>query len=526
MKKKRYAPPAAMNQAADLSPSSLMGSFQGAEFSRDRGYVWVPTLDSREEVDQWSRVELQSRAQVLFNSGGGFFNGAVKAIARMVAGTGLMPYPTPTKVRGREQKLREWSRKVRLLYSQRCGSANTFDLGRRFNTGQAQRLIIRNKIKAGDMFGVLAREEETNRLRVQFYEANQCSNGDGTDAAFTDGVKCDRHNAPVAFRFTGKDEQGKQIQVDIPAEHVLHCIEQERLHQVRGLTRAYPVLNQLYDRGEIDRAITKGIKVREHIAYAIEQEMAQQPGTPGGAGSTAGGNTRAIQLANGKQISVQEFLTGGEARELRPGQSFKVIESSRPSPQVREHKHDIIRSAARALGYSVEILWDIIELGGANMRFVQADTQAQIEIEQEDLVDQFLGPHYIAWIRDMIEHGEVEDVDGWELHSWLAPARLTVDFGRDGKLHIEQYKRGHITMKTLLGYRGEEWTIEIDQYLDERQYTTQGVYDRYVTVNGVARPMSWDEAFPELKQGEFPTAEKDQEDPEDKPEPAPVRTRI
>lgn len=479
----------------DLTPSAALGSFQGAEVTRDRGWIWIPTLSSKDEVDQWSRAELQMRAHVLFNSGGGFFHGACKGIARMVCGTGLMPYPTPPQVRGQEMITREWSRRVRQLYAQRCGSANTFNLERRFNVGQAQRASILNKIKSGDLFWVLARDADTGRLRVQLYEANQCGNGDTRgDASWTDGVKTDAHNAPVAYRFLGMNAAGKKTQTDVPVPHVLHLLEQERLHQVRGLCRPYPVLNSLFDAGEINAAITKGIKIREHIAYAVEQELPSAPGVPGGYGATNGGvsaaeNTKFIEGNDGKLISLQEFLTGGEARYLKPGQKFKMIESNRPSEQVREHKYDIYRAAARTLGYSLEILWNIVELGGANMRFVQADTQAQVEIEQEDLVDQALGPHYIAWLRDMIEAGEIEDRPGWELHSWLAPARLTVDFGRDGKLHIEQYKRGHITMKTLSGYRGEEWTLEIDQYLDERQYIKEGIESRGLT---------WDEAFPEI----------------------------
>lgn len=485
--------------ATRLEPMSLQGSFQGASVSRDRGYVVLSTLETKKEVDAWSHMELLKRSRFIRNNAGGLIQRGIKGIARMVCGTGLIPYPMPIKVKGREQKLRDWSRKVRMLYSQRCGSKNTFHLGKRYNTGQAQRATIANKIVDGDVPWVLSRDEETNRLRVAIYEANQVGNGQGrVDKSWHHGVKCDRHNAPLAYRFLGRDDAGRETSVDVPAENVLFNAEYERLQQVRGLTRFYPVVNKTMDRGEIMAAMTKGIKIASQIAYTIEEQKTtsgQFQEVPGAPGSMAPRPTKEIITSDGKKLTLEQFLTGGgEAWELKPGQSFKMVQANNPHPNVAAHLQELVRDVALALGYYPEILWNIIELGGANMRFVQADTQSQIEVEQEDLVDQSLGPHYIAWLRDMIEAGEVEDVEGWELHTWLLPGRLTVDFGREGKLFIEQYKRGMITMRSLYGFRGEEWQLEIDQYLDERMYIKEGLKERDLT---------WDEGFPELKQGGF-----------------------
>ncbi|WP_172682807.1 phage portal protein [Verrucomicrobium spinosum] len=486
--------------APDLTLSAMQGSFQGAEFSRDRGYIYLPTLDTKKEVDEWSRLELLKRSRFIYNSGGGLIHRAVNGVARMVVGTGLMPYPLV--------KNKEWSRRVRMLYSSRCGSANTFHLGKRFNTGQAQRAIIRCKIKDGDGAAVLARDEETNRLRIALYESNQIGNGrkHEPNKRWHDGVLLDQHTAAQAFRFLGTNDRNQETTVDVPAENVLFFANYERINQVRGLTRFYPVLNKVLDRGEIMAALTKGIKVASHIAYVIEEAAQQTSNVAGAGGALAPRPQKFIETNDGKKISLEQFLMGGEAWGLKPGQTFKMVQSTNPSQNVREHLNDLVRDVALALDYFPEILWNIIGLGGANMRFVQADTQSKIEEEQEDLVDQFLGPHYIAWLRDMIEHGEIEDIEGWENHAWLAPARLTVDFGRDGKLHIEQYKRGMITMKSLYGFRGEEWQIEIDQYLDERLYIKEGVE---------ARKLTWEEAYPEQRQQTIEPA-KDEEEEEDK----------
>ena len=98
------------------------------------------------------------------------------------------------------------------------------------------------------------------------------------------------------------------------------------------------------------------------------------------------------------------------------------------------------------------------------------------------------------------------------MHTWLTPARLTVDFGRDGKLHLEQYKQGHITLRTLYGYRGEDWRVETDDYLDERAYMKAGAERRGLTLQ---------EAYPQFfgpnagAQASSNSKEEEDEDPDD-----------
>lgn len=500
----------ARHQSAVPDVMAAYNSFQGADrFSRDRGYVYLPTLDTLQEIDTWSRTELLRRARFVYNSGGGLVNRCVDGAARMICGTGLFPYPMG--------KNKDRNRRLRMLWNSRAESANTFDLSRKFSCGMAQQAIIRNKIKDGDVAPVLARNAD-GRLRVMFYESHQVGNGIGSLTGATsiqdsgnwhDGVQLDAHNAPMNYRLVSQGVNQAVTTVDVPAQNVLFCVNYERFGQVRGLTRFYRVINKVLDRGEIMHALTKGIKMREQIGYSLEQQMptvSQMP-TPGAPGTTVGPNApkpsgTLVDVGNGRKITLEKFFGAGEARDLAPGQSFKIIESDHPDANVREHDKNLIRDIAWGMKFSPEVLWNVTELGGANTRFIMADTQSQIDVEQQELVEQFLGPYFLAWQRDMIEAGEIEDADDWELHTWLLPKRLTVDFGRDGRLYIEQYKRGHITMKSLYGFMGDEWQIEIDQYLDERQYIKEGMK---------ARGLTHAETFPEIGTGTIAKQEQAEE---------------
>lgn len=526
--------PLASNPALEIQ--AAMGSFQGAGSSTDRGYVYLPTLDSKKEVDAWSRLELLKRSHYVYNSGGGLMQRGVDGVSRMICGTGLLPHPTPTKIKGREQKTRDWVRRRRELYMERAGSANTYDLSRRRNVFQCQRAVVRSWIKDGDIASVLAREPSINgvrgRLRRKLYESHQIGNGTmkgvPANSGWHDGVLCGPHNEPLAYRLLG-EVNGRETVTDVPADNVLFTLNDQRINQVRGLTRLYSVVNKVLDRGEILHAITKGIKTAQQVAYVIEQQMhQQQQQVAGGAGSLIPKPTTVIETPDGKKVNLETFLGGGEAWGLAPGQQFKVVGSNNPTANVADYLKEMVRDVAWAIGYWPEILWSIIELGGANARFVQADLAQQIEVEQDQLVDQYLGPDYVADTYDMIEAGELDEIDGWEKHVWIAPARLTVDFGRDGKLYIEELKRGIRTMKSMYGMRGEEWQIEIDQYLDERQYISQGIYDRKIRQGKVDREMTYEEAFPEQRQGvmESPGSRAEQQAQEAKESTQAIEQRL
>jgi capsid protein len=493
-----------------LTPSAAYGSFQGADYSRDRGFVWLPTADSKKEVDATSCAELRKKSRVLYNSGGGLFQRAINGVARMVTGTGLDPYPLT--------KNRDWNRRLKALWNKYACSKNTFDLARRFNARSVQPAILISKLRDGDCAPVLARNED-NRLRMAFYEAGSIGGSGKASEGWCNGVKCGPHNEALAFEITGPDLNDKPGQsTTVPAEHVLFCADHRRFGSVRGLPRLTPVINQCFDWGEIGAAITKNIKVTQQTAYVIEQQM-QSAGAqpiPGEHGSLLPPRAvREVDLGNGRKVNLEEFLNGGESWAMQPGQTFKLIESANPHENVVGHRSELVRSIAWDMGYAPEILWNIIELGGANMRFIQSDAQREIDVEQERLIEDFLGPFYIAWVMDMMEGDFIEDPgDDWMAHGWIPDQRLSVDIG-DAKMHIEKHKRGMITLKSLYGMCGDEWQIEIDQYLDERQYIKSGL-----TSNG--RNLTWEEAYPELKQGPFqPDATADPEDNTDSPKKNP-----
>lgn len=485
--------------APDLTPSAAVGSFPGAEWSRDRGYVYFPTLDSEREVDSWSRTELMKRTRAMYN-GIGFVRGLINGIARMVCGTGLTVQPTTSSP--------EWNRKAQRVFEARTGSRETFHLARKYNFRGSQRAVVRGWMKDGDLLSVFARTEG-GALRTALYEGNQIGNGSGPAKGWVDGVNLDRHRGPLGYRIVTQEENGRTAFADIDAMHCTLVTDYERIGQARGVSCLYHAVNRLLDRGEILAATTKGVKLSAQVGYVIET-AAGSPGPQTGTLAPKRPQTT-VQLPNGKKVTLEQLVESGQIDELQPGQSIKILHDARPHPNVTTHLDGLVRDISLGTGFFPEVLWNVSGLGGANTRFVMAAAQSRIEELQEDLVTTYCAPNYLAHIADAIEQGELEFHPEWFLHTWLTPARLTVDFGRDGKLHLEQYKQGQITLRTLYGYRGEDWKIEIDDYVDEVAYKKERAAKRNLTLAEV-----WPDVYGP-KAGAAAPAPQDQEDPEDDP---------
>jgi capsid protein len=455
-----------------MQPQAAWGGYEGALTTTQHKWVYMPPMGPRsgiassEEVDSMSRTELLTRIAHLYRNRGKPRR-IINCITRMVTGTGLMPEPMTKDTR--------YNDAVRKLWLRHAESPQAFSISGKWSSSTAQRALKRAQLKTGDSALVPARDRE-GRLRFMLYDGAQIGDGTNKPAGMYDGVLCDatQDNRPLAYRFLGRDVKGKLTQKDVDAQNVLFFCSREGIGWNRGVTcLAHAVLN-LRSIDEIDDAHTHGIKSSAQYAWTIETAAGQPasvtPGAPGtGIYAPPRPQTIVEDPTTKKPIILEKMLSSGQIEELKPGQSLKILHDQRPHPNIRDHETELIRDIALGTDYPFEVLWRIDALGGANTRFVLADCQSKIQIDQEEMVEQVLAPAYILMIQDWEAAGMLppcEDPEWW-MHEWLAPARLTVDFGRDGRIYIEQWKQGHITLKTLFGYSGDGWKRQTTQWLEE-----------------------------------------------------------
>ncbi|MDQ8206210.1 phage portal protein [Coraliomargarita sp. SDUM461003] len=456
--------------AADMPAAAIGGSgggFAGADASsQQRGMIYFPQLDTRKEINPTNRKELLRRSRWMY-ANLGVVRRAYNGVSRMIVGTGLIPEPIT------EDK--EWNELSLAAFQRRTGQANVFDLAQKYNFARSQRAVVCCKKKDGDI-GVALTNSTTGRARFGFYEAHQIGTskygafGNQFDTTgWYDGVYVDRFNAAQKYRILG-DNEGEHA--DIPARDFIHVCDFERPGQRRGMTALAHAANNLLDVTEIQSFIKMGIKQANRVGYYIADKGTPQSSS--GIGGQIAGALSQITDASGNKINIESIYgQGGEIPNVPAGKELRLLSDSRPHPNTLGFMDYLIRDVAWGLGIGPELLWNIATLGGANTRFVLADAQGFIEEEQQQLIDQYCQRVYVYTIAKEIKAGTLrpcKDPDWMFKCGWITPARVTVDFGRDGTLHLKQMQSGMLTFKQFYGWKGQAWKKQIEQWIDERAY--------------------------------------------------------
>lgn len=465
LKEAPMTPNAAVSSGYGLMQWGTNG-FAGAATTRSRGFIYFPELDTRKEINAYTRVELMRRARWMY-ANLGFVKRILNGIPSMVVGTGLQPQPFTDD--------KEWNDLALRAFERRASSKVTFDVASKFNFAESQRAVTRWRLRDGDC-SVALTESQAKRAQFAFYEAHQMGDK-ARDDGWLDGVKCDRLGGAIAYRLLGDGD----AYADIPARDLIFLCDYERAGQNRGLTCLHAAVNHLLDTTEIFSFLKQGIKSSNRVGYYLADKGGPQPNVAGQMG-----HRQQITTGDGNSITVEKvYGDGGEVPKVPGGKELRLLADNRPSPNTLGFVDYLLRDIAWGTGFSVDLLWNISALGGANTRFVMADAQGRIDEEQQWLVDNYCTRVWIYTIAKEMKYGGLRrctDPEWMFKIGWIPPARRTVDFGKDGKLHLEQMKQGMLTFRRFYGWHALRWKSEIDQWLDEKAYIKEGAAERGLTM--------------------------------------------
>ena len=476
-KRNRYkAKTAAAVSAVAADFAGLGGSiFDGANFSTRRGYIYVPTVETRREVDTYSRLELIKRARWLKRNTG-FAKRCINGVANMVGW--LDPRPLTSD--------RDWNAAALKLWKARALSAEVFDLSGRFNANSYQPLLTRSRFSDGDILSVFT--EQHGGAAVMTYESHQVSNGKRIVAedGWRDGVKADGNNRHLAYSVVSNFETKESV--DIPASHCVLHADFDSFGWRRGVTALHHGVNNLLDTTEIVSDLKLGIKTANRIGY-YEFSPAGTIGSTRGLGDAVKDNLEKAKAPKGGDILLEDAFRGGKVPKLDGGRELRQLLDERPHPNSVAFLEHLCRDISWGFGIASDVLWNIAKLGGASVRYVLADAQTFIESQQQLLVDQFLTRFWIYFCAKEMAAGRLAKCadPNWFLVGWLPPEKLTVDIGRDGKLSIDLHRAGMLTMRRWYGMQGldaeEEDRERVEEYARrialcaevEERYRKQGV---------------------------------------------------
>ena len=430
--------------------------YRAAEWSPDRAYVYFPELDPRLEMTSYTHLQLLKKARWLYTNIG-LARRIVNGLAGFVCGGGLRPIPDTSDISFNEEATR--------LFNAWAYTPGVFDVAGKFNFFTMQKKMYAHMLRDGDIFAVFAKAA-SGAPQMAFYTADkvgpyQC------DKNTINGVYLNARGRALWYNFydkiTGKAKQ-------LGARNVIHFGNFDSFGAARGTSAFVHAINNMLDITETQDYVKLGIKAASAVAYVVTTEGARAAPASG----LAAALTEKVEVkdSEGKSYTVDQFTGGGSIPQLPSGQDIKMINDSRPHPNQQSFFDNLVRDISWGVNISPDILWNIEKAGGVGIRYAMSELQSFINDEQTRFKTSVLWRIYCYFIASKIEQGELKPPKGgeWWRVNWLAPARQTIDVGREGKTYSDMRSKNHITDDEFCRIRGKDWRSEARQRILEEKY--------------------------------------------------------
>lgn len=459
--RKRYPAPAssaAVAEVAPLAPAAYgFSGYTGAALSIDRAQLWWPNLDTRQELDSFSRDELMRRIRWLFGNEG-FIRGIIANSATLVG------FQTPQAQSGDEA----WDELAEQSFRDSCLTPEVFDHGGKFDFEDAQNMLKCCRFKDGDVLTVLT-AWENGRAKVAFYEAHQLRSPSNPpkNQRWKDGVLLGEGDRHLAYGLW--DPQTDKVAI-VPARD---CIYSGKFTSP-GYTRAIPPLahavNHATDITETWSNIKKSGKVASLFGAIIERDG--QAVARARQGLTGPLNT-ASTGSDTKRIQTADVYASGIVPDLNPGETLKTLSDSRPHPNLMEFVEILIRDIATGFGLPPEVVWQMGRLTGPGVRFILDVADRWIK-EQQRIDKRWAKRVWVYYIAREIKAGRLplpQPKNGGQARWWAvtftAQRNLTIDRGKESKSRLDEIDAGVGTWSGWDDLDGMDWKARLKQRVRE-----------------------------------------------------------
>jgi lambda family phage portal protein len=402
-------------------------------------WVYSPTLDAQKELSSGSRQELIKKAQWLYNNSG-LAGGAVDKIARLVG-------PLIPQARTKDEA---WNRQAEQAFTDATRNAAVgVDVAGFVNFDQAIPLLVRQMAIAGDVFWQRLTSNSGRGLFRIIPGENVGSPIGKEEEGWIDGVQVGKLGKPIRYRVL--KAPASQDYNDVRAEDMGGHVR--RAYRV-GYTRAPSWLaraaNTLQDIAEYLAFEKQSAKIGASMAMVITSPEAGQIGL--GSSLVKGASSSSAQ-----PMTVDAMTNGSIIPQLKPGEKVESLINNHPSGNMQQFLATLKEEIAVGLGFSSAFLYDATDAGGANQRWILLEADTAIDEIRDIITQSFARPFWKFWVWQEISSGRLpmpNDGSDWWRVDFTPPARLSVDFSREGRLMSDLMQRGQISPQRYYGLQG------------------------------------------------------------------------
>ena len=405
---KRVAIGRARHARRQLSSFFGRGGYEAARTDLRELTGWTPPLGSADSDSLGDIPALRARSRDAERNMP-LAGGAILTQLDNVVGGGL----TPAAEIDREyldlsdEQAEAWEAAAERIFAA-VTATNRFDVSRRLNFAQMQRVALRTVLSSGDAFGVrryLPRPGDLLALKVQLLEADRCANppGQWNSTTMRDGVEFDAWGAPVRYWFTSHHPfeyglaRGAVEYAAVPAfgsqsgePMVLHVFEQLRPEQSRGIPYLAPVLRQLK---QLDR-YTDSELAAAVIASFFTVFLKRSGAIDDGPGLEDLTDPMTQSLAS----AAQDIKLGqGAIVGLEEGDDISIADPKRPNAQFSPFVLAVTRMLGVGLGIPHELLIKHFTASYSASRAALIEAWRAFEARQQWMTETFCQPIY-EWV--------------------------------------------------------------------------------------------------------------------------------
>ena len=467
-------PAAPSNNHAMTLPS---GGFEGAGYSRDRSFLYTTDANELASKDLYSRQRLVTVARYLVNNYPLFER--ILSVAEIYGvGAGIIANATTGDDNynaAATDFFNQWAD------SQFCSN------NQRYNFYEAQKLVIRELLIAGEIFIVLI-NAPSGYPQIMLVATENVRRSDDAEDNSINGQYVDAYGKVVAYNiFTGKTYQ------KVDASQVIHLMLHKQVGQLRGNSAFASALNSARDDMDIMNLEKLAMKAQASLAVVVTKNDGRaNTGLSGALLPTP------VTLPNSTTPSPivnrgLEKAFAGNVAYMQTDEKVELLSSDRSSDGFINFIEKLQRQVCLALSLPYEFLINNETQSGSGIRFTIGDAAFFFSNLQNILIDGALNRLYSWVIATAIKQGKLAAPDPakdklpWAV-SFTKPISITIDQQRVSNIEISLVQNSMLTLEAYYSARGKNWQHEVTQRVKEEQFLNELAAETGVGIERLRTP--------------------------------------
>jgi hypothetical protein len=331
----------------------------------------------------------------------------------------------------------------------------------------------------GEIYILLTESKDGLWPQIQLLPAHMIGQRDLTQGEVTDGpyrglkiiqgVIVNEQGRAVAYNVLGASKDEDRI---YSAQDLIQVFDPSWADQVRGFPCFTHALLDLKD----VRTVQGYEKIAAMLMSSIGLIEKNETGAPDANDPmnvlTRQSNQLAGTFDTGPVITQDAYGVTTRFFRANSGSEITQLKNDRPGDAVNTFMDRLIRNACAGAGWPFELTWDTSKLGGANVRLLIARAMRSVE-DRQDLLRPVARRCVGYAVAKAIKSGLLPPNAEWYKWHFTMPARMTVDFGRDGKSDREDYVLGIKNLADILAEEGKS----LEQHIEDREEENEALRD-------------------------------------------------